>query len=241
MPRIDIIDLSSNNGHVDFPTVKRAGVQAMIHKGTEGVESVDGQCLSRCAQAKSAGLKVGVYHYLRVRHGRAQDAAEQAAEYLAIWRQVSPDILPCMDIETAYNTDPATTPGGPATAAECQQAVMQFWQAIVAATGLAPLVYTSGGEWVSMGLTGLRSVSSSPLWEAGYNASPPTPPSPWTSFAAWQWQGPAGQCPGVSGPCDVSQCDNLSALLIPSKNAMLLGLLAGVGLIAALVYYVWSK
>jgi GH25 family lysozyme M1 (1,4-beta-N-acetylmuramidase) len=236
MPRIDLIDLSSNNGHVDFPTVRAAGVQAMIHKATEGVGSLDSQCLTRCAQAKAAGLKVGVYHYLRVRHGRAQDAAEQASEYLAVWKQVSPDLLPCVDVESMYNTVNASA--GAATAAECQEAVMQFVQAIVAATNLAPIIYTSNGEWTSMGLTGLP-VGSSPLWEAGYGSSA-TPPSPWTSKAAWQFSG-SGQCPGVTGACDLTQCDNLAALLVPSKNIALLGLLAGLSLIAALAYYVASK
>ena len=238
--RADLIDISSNNGAVTFPVVASAGVKAVMHKATEGVGSFDSQCLTRCAQAKASGLKVGVYHYLRVRHGRPQDAAQQAADYLKVWKEVSPDLLPCVDVESAYNTDPATTPAGPATQAECQQAVLEFVAAIRQATGYSPIIYTSHGEWISMGLAALSTLASCPLWIASYGDSATAPP-PWTTFVAWQWSG-SGQLPGVSGPVDLSQCDDLS-LLMPKGLGIVTGygLIAGLILLGGLAYYAYAR
>ena len=203
--RSDILDLSSNNALVDFEAAALSGVQAVLHKATEGVGYVDPLCRIRCVQAKANGLRVGAYHYLRIRAGKPQDAKQQAIEYLSVWGKVDPDLLPCVDVETALNEH--------SSPAENCAAVTEFVSAIEDATGVSPIIYTSRGEWQSMGLSSLTSLARCPLWLAAYGAHA-TAPGPWLSFVAWQWTG-SGSCPGVIGPCDLSEAEDLGALMMP--------------------------
>ena len=224
--RTGLIDLSGNNPDpIDFARARAVGVQALLHKATQGVSAGDKAaapaaqlCVRRCAAARSAGLLVGAYHYLMVRHGRAQDARQQAADYLAVWRAVSPDLVPMLDVETAYNTrdrhGALLPPELRATVAECTQAVVDFVDQVRHDTGLSPGIYTSGGEWDEMGLSPLTSLADCPLWLAVYSSSPTyRVPAPWTSAAARQWAGD-GRVDGITGPVDVSELLDRDALRV---------------------------
>jgi GH25 family lysozyme M1 (1,4-beta-N-acetylmuramidase) len=216
--RTDIIDLSSNNPQIDFVQVAAAGIKAVLHKATEGVGYQDSKCVERCVAARQAGLKIGVYHYLRIRHNRPQDARDQARAYINVWHGVNSDLLPCLDVETAFNEG--------VTREEAAQAVIEFCDEINILTGHKTIIYTSHGEWVSMGLSPLTSLAINPLWVASYGSSATAPP-PWTIFAAWQFSG-SGNAPGVVGPCDLSQCDDLSLLLVPSGLSTLSKVVGGI-------------
>lgn len=227
--RADIIDLSSNNPQIDFQLVAKTGVKAALHKATEGVGYVDDKCLSRLAQAKAAGLKTGAYHYLRIRHGKPQDAREQAHQYLAIYRAANCEMLPCVDVETAFNEG--------VSQAEACEAVLAFIDEIRLA-GLNCIIYTSHGEWTSMGLSVLTRLSTCPLWIAAYGPSA-IAPRPWKTFAAWQWSG-SGAMSGVVGPVDLSQCDGLGPLLKPNLTKLYFGIAAALAAAAA-AYHLFGK
>lgn len=245
MQRADIIDLSSNNPQIDFQAVAKIGVKAVLHKASEGVGYIDNKCLPRLAQAKSAGMKIGAYHYLRIRHGKPQDAHQQAQQYLVLYRAANCDMLPCVDVETAFNTNYGSGPlaGKPmppeerCTNAEIAQAVSDFIDAIRVA-GYNCIIYTSHGEWVSMGLSVLSQLASCPLWVAAYGSSASAPP-PWKTFAAWQWTG-LGAMNGVVGPVDISQCDDLNLLLKSNPLKIVVGVVAAL-LATAAAYYHWTK
>lgn len=207
--KADLLDLSPNNAVVDLEAVALSGVRGVMVKATQGVTEGDAhaaptaeQCVARCSEARAQRLLTGCYAYLMVRHGRAQDARQQCADYLAVWRRIVPDLRPCLDVELGDNQA--------ATGAEFARAVLDWIDQCRHDTGLSPIVYTSRGEWLSRSLDVLASVSACPLWLAGYGESYVCPP-PWRTPAAWQWTG-TGSNPGVVGDVDVSEVLDWDAL-----------------------------
>lgn len=57
------IDVSENNGHIDWDDVREAGVQFAIVRSSYGKGSRDDMFLENVNGAHSAGLQVGAYHY----------------------------------------------------------------------------------------------------------------------------------------------------------------------------------
>lgn len=57
------IDVSENNGVVDWQAVKKAGIEFAIIRSSYGKNSKDEMFFQNVAGAKAAGLIVGAYHY----------------------------------------------------------------------------------------------------------------------------------------------------------------------------------
>jgi lysozyme len=57
------IDVSENNGVVDWQAVKNAGIEFAIIRSSYGKNSKDEMFSRNVAGAKAVGLKVGAYHY----------------------------------------------------------------------------------------------------------------------------------------------------------------------------------
>lgn len=57
------IDVSENNGVVDWQVVADAGIEFAIIRSSYGLNSKDEMFAQNVAGAKAAGLKVGAYHY----------------------------------------------------------------------------------------------------------------------------------------------------------------------------------
>ncbi len=52
------IDISNNDGHIDFNAVKSSGVEIIIIKATEGVDYVDPMLETYYAKAKEIGFNL---------------------------------------------------------------------------------------------------------------------------------------------------------------------------------------
>lgn len=183
------IDVSNNNGHVDFAAVHKAGYRFAFLKASEGTTFVDSYFASNAKAAKAAGLRVGAYHFLD-----ASPAAAQAKHFAARIHAAGlkpGDLLPVADVEK--------------TGVTTGQAVA-FIDAVHRELGVKPLIYTSPGfaRWPST--FGCR------LWVAHYGVSHPTIPPPWTAYAAWQ-HSQSGHVPGVSGACDLNVTNHLKELI----------------------------
>ncbi|WP_371380757.1 GH25 family lysozyme [Sporomusa aerivorans] len=57
------IDVSENNGYIDWQAVANAGIEFAIIRCSYGLHSKDSMFLQHVQGAKAAGLKVGSYHY----------------------------------------------------------------------------------------------------------------------------------------------------------------------------------
>jgi lysozyme len=183
-----VFDISHyENVSQEFVTTAEAGIVAVILKATQGTGFVDPTFLERAAEARSAGLLVGAYHFLD-----GSNPAEQVAHFLTV--AVSEGMVNWLAVD--WEPYPAS-----------QASVIQAATAVAsvrAATGTWPVLYTIRGMLSAPNNT----LSNCPLWLAEYGTRPICPPG----FSAWQlWQHTDGQVgsavvpvPGV-GPCDRSK------------------------------------
>ena len=82
---VKIIDVSGYQHAPDWAAIAREGYAAAICKSGDGIGSPDRSLSAHVDGARAAGLAIGTYHYLRIRHQRAQDALAQAREACAAW------------------------------------------------------------------------------------------------------------------------------------------------------------
>src|SRR5215472_12845265 len=183
-----VFDISHyENVSQEFATTAKAGIVAVILKATQGTGFVDPTFPERVAEARSAGLLVGAYHFLD-----GSNPAEQAAHFLTV--AVSEGMVNWL----ALDWEPY-----PPSQANAMQAATAA-ASVQAATGKWPVLYTIR----SMLSTPNKTLSNCPLWLAEYGTRPICP----AGFAKWKlWQHTDGQVgsavvpvPGV-GPCDRSK------------------------------------
>lgn len=194
--RVKGIDVSNNQGTVNFRRVREAGYVFAIVKATEGDGYVDPYFHNNVVAARAAGLKVGAYHFLRPRPARKGAAeADDFVRALKAAKIGKGDIRPVVDIEVSALSN-----------ADTVRYTREFVDAVAKATGVRPILYTypAFNTWpTTLGCA---------LWIAHYNVKQPTIPAAWTRYAMWQFTSTAS-VPGVNGHCDVSVCPDLSAVL----------------------------
>lgn len=191
------IDVSNHQAAVNFRAVRAAGYRFAYVKATEGEGFVDTLLPAHVAAARAAGVKVGAYHFLRPRPGRTGGA--EADDFVRQLRAVAPlDLRPACDVEVT-SLSPAAT----------EIYVEQFLDAVQAATGDRPLIYTYPyfiHPW--------RSAHEAGLWIADYRGrKAPEIPGPWPRWLIWQYSS-SGQVPGVGGHCDVNVCPDLRKVVV---------------------------
>src|SRR5262249_7952555 len=82
------IDLSHHNSHVDLVAAKAAGVQAVIHKATQGTKFVDPEYNQRHQSARELGVLWGAYHF-----GTGADGVSQAEHFLEVAQPTGIDLI----------------------------------------------------------------------------------------------------------------------------------------------------
>lgn len=95
------IDVSENNGQIDWQAVAAAGIEFAIIRSSYGLHSVDGNFADNLQAAQQAGLKVGVYHYS---YALTVDEARQEAERVIELLQehgINPELGIWYDMEDA--------------------------------------------------------------------------------------------------------------------------------------------
>lgn len=192
------IDVSSNQGQIDWAAVAGAGIQFAYLRCTDGVGWEDPMLRRYVVGARSEGLPLGGYHVLRGRAGRPQDAEAQARGFLERHRREQLELLPMLDVE-----DPASPKGmAPGATAE----VIATWLHVIEGElGVRPIVYTYPGFWASHPELRDASFARFPLWIAHYRQGGPTIPKPWATPLLWQYAagaGVIGSVAGVRGPVD---------------------------------------
>jgi len=183
-----VFDISHyENVSQDFVTTANAGIVTVILKATQGTGFVDPTFLERAAEARSAGLLVGAYHFLD-----GSSPAQQVAHFLTVATSEGGVDSLAIDWEP-YPSSQATTLQAATAVASVQ-----------AATGRWPVIYMTR----YMLSAANKTLANCPLWLAEYGTRPICPPG----FTAWQlWQHTDGQVgsavvpvPGI-GPCDRSK------------------------------------
>lgn len=234
------IDVSKNQGSIDFAQVWHAGFRFCIAKATEGADYQDSCFVTNMQRIRDlgagSGFFPGAYHFARPdnRAGRSGGETEakwfckvlqQTASQLGI--SIQRDFLePVLDMETYDESD----------ASDNAAWVDGFLSVVASETGRKGMVYTGPNYWrYQVGDTDQFAAAGIPLWEVKYTkngsdaaVSPPRVPTdtrkqPWVA-SLWQWSGGGdyayyhaqyGAIPGIpSGIADVNRVMGDESLLL---------------------------
>jgi lysozyme len=195
-----IIDLSSNNGSVDWHRLKHAGVDGAMLKASEGVTWNDPTFNQRRKDAQTANLHVGAYHYARPHEN---DPVMEANHFCNIVGHLAPgDILPALDLEEGS--------GSP----DFFYWIVKFNHRVEQKLGRYPLFYSYPAYIAQLKLA--RPVGSG-LWLASYGRDDgkdygAVVPAPWKRWLMHQFTSNA-TVGGVPGHADLSHASSLAPLL----------------------------
>ena len=184
-----VIDLSHHNQNLNFQQIQsQGGILGVIHKATQGIRFRDPDYESNRADALSAGLLWGAYHF-----GTGSDGVQQAEFFL---ESVSPDG------QTLLVLDFEANPQGPSMTLEEARAFVTHVQGV---TGRWPGLYS--GHYVKelLGASEDPVLANCWFWLAQYGPTPVVPAN-WQTWTMWQYtdgaQGPDPHSVAGAGRCD---------------------------------------
>lgn len=198
------IDVSRYQQAVSWKLVKEMKVRNVqigfaFIKATEGSNLVDPLFKRNWKKAKEAGVTRGAYHFFNPR----KDGKSQAKRFLSTVKLESGDLPPVLDIEKGWNIPKA----------KIQQEVKVWLDAVEAATGVKPIIYT----YVTFYEKYLKgSFDDYPLWIAHYYQ--PNSPRIKRSWQFWQ-HSEEGRVNGIRSKVDFNvfngDSTDFRALLVP--------------------------
>jgi GH25 family lysozyme M1 (1,4-beta-N-acetylmuramidase) len=185
MSYIKGIDISNNDGAVDFSKVVDDGVEYVYVKATEGQSYQDPYMDQFYQGCKNNKLKVGAYHFLV---GTSTPEAQAVNFYKKI-KDYEWDLVPMMDIETNFN--------------ELSNYVERF---IAAFKQLSPLnlgiySYTSFIDYIE---DSKETIKDMPFWEANYNNNPWSLADTFFTNRIGHQYTETGSINGVNCNCDIN-------------------------------------
>lgn len=189
------IDISNNDGNIDFIKVISDGVEVAYIKATEGTTYVDGYLETYYSKAKQVGLKVGFYHFLV-----GTSAPEtQAYNFYNHIKDKANDLIPMLDVETVFDG--------------LMDYALRFIAKFKELSNLPIGVYTYTSFMDNLD----SRLADYPLWEANYNNDPWNLPSSniWNSRVGHQYT-EKGSIDGVNTNCDVNEFNE--GILIETKT-----------------------
>jgi GH25 family lysozyme M1 (1,4-beta-N-acetylmuramidase) len=195
-PGLAGIDIWSGNGAVEWKKVKKAAVAFAYIRAAYG-DCADSRAKEYLEGARAAGVKVGVYHFLRAKNYQAQiDLMLKLLDSLAIGKG---DLPPALDVEDNPTYD---GPWNPAENDRFCSALAMWVEAVQKKTGAPPVIYTRADFWATLGNP--AGFGNCPLWIASYRDGQPTIPQGWHNYTFWQYSG-KGKVDGVSAGTDLSR------------------------------------
>jgi GH25 family lysozyme M1 (1,4-beta-N-acetylmuramidase) len=213
--RLKGVDVSNNNGSVDWRKVAGAGIDFAIVKISEGGDFIDfahgtkndsdavriQRLQARCAEVRRHGMTLGVYHFLRPRPDRTGDVEAEFAVKVARkvgWGKPG-DLRLCLDVEVRHPQ---------MGAAATHRYIGQFVKRAKQLTGHRPLIYTFPAFWDELGNP---SRFRCPLWIAHFGVDQPRIPRPWSRFVIWQHTSEGGVA-GIAGNVDLNKAKKLPVI-----------------------------
>lgn len=166
-----VVDLSHHDKVSSFAKAKKAGLQGMIHKATQGTSMVDETFEGRIAAARKAGLLVGAYHF-----GTDADVDDQVSHFLDTVGDTK-DILLALD----YEPNPS---GGTMSLKQAREWI----EKVEEKTGQSVVVYS--GHLIKQELDEDKDGfwGRHRLWLAQYGNNAKLPDA-WDKYWIWQYTG----------------------------------------------------
>jgi lysozyme len=182
------IDVSNNNGQVDWGAVAGAGYGFAVAKVTEGTNFVDQTFATNWAQMKANGLVRGAYHFARPDDNKAEDEANFFLD--SIKQQVGDlevgDFL-ALDLEVGSG--------------DLGEWALTWLRTVKDRAGFRPVIYSSPSFIQEHGLSNQQELGNYGLWLADWQGTLPSPPAPWQLLALWQ-DNDDSSVPGIGGNVD---------------------------------------
>jgi lysozyme len=160
------IDISKYQGtNINFAKVKAAGIEFVMLKATEGVNYTDPCFKTNAAAAISAGLPIGVYHFLR-----AGSAADQARDCLTAIKPYKITWPVAVDVENPSKGTELSDLGRD----KLTTLALDFCSRIKAA-GYQPMIYASYNWLYGAKLLDIARIKAAniPIWMAWYSSAAP--------------------------------------------------------------------
>ncbi len=199
------IDVSSNNGSIDWGKVRHSGASFACVKATEGQDYIDeGFGRKKMRAVTEAGLVPCAYHFLRPRLDRT--GAREAAWFTKVIGHAGYGkgwLPPMLDVE-----DETTS----LSASQMCRYVGSFLRLVRRNLGAKALIYTTPG-FAQKYFYDCPWLGRYPLWVANIKVSKPTIPAPWSKHLLWQYTWTA-HVTGVSKPVDADKLVGGRAALV---------------------------
>lgn len=199
------IDVSNNNGSIDWNKVKTSNVEIALIKATESNWFKDKYLKANYNGAKANGIKVGIYHFFRCDRN-AREQAEFFVNYIKEVGAINYDCKLCLDIETTEGQSGNTI----------TTMAVEFLERVKELTGKEVMIYT-GPSFANSYLD--NRLSKYPCWIAHYGVSKPMQTNVWGSNYAGHQYSSTGRINGVSGNCDINNFTDAVLLGITTNTA----------------------
>jgi GH25 family lysozyme M1 (1,4-beta-N-acetylmuramidase) len=195
------IDVSSYQGSITWSSVKNTSAKVFSWaKATEGVNFTDAQFVNNEVNGTSAGVVMGAYHFSRPETNSAVSEANYFVSVAGTYIKAG-NLPPALDLEDPGGSSPALT--SYFTSAALTSWVQTWMTTVQNATGITPVLYTSGGIANYLG----SSLHAYKLWIADPDGSATATPSstylgtwPTWTFKQYSWTGAVS---GISGNVDM--------------------------------------
>lgn len=194
IPRTDVVDVASYQANLsvaDFQNMKKAGVKGVIVKLTEGTTYKNPYAATQIANARTAGLVVGAYHYS---HFTSDSGAKAEANYFA---DAANSFGLGGSTYMADDLEDSSTKAG-----SVQNNAMSFANQLKSRGYSRPMLYTYQSYVEQTGLNP-SAFGDANIWIASCPYAPSADANWYPQYGMWQFNSNT-HFPGVSGGFDVS-------------------------------------
>lgn len=175
------IDISSNQGDINFNAVKDSGIEICYIKATEGISYTNPFFTKYYSNAKAAGLKIGFYHYLR-----SNNPVSEAKYFLSVVNGLDAACKFAIDVEETYHQSSNIISSN----------IRQFADHLIS-QGKEVVIYTYTNFYKNYVND---TVADLPLWIADYTQGSPNISN---SYIGWQYTS-SGSVNGINGHVDLN-------------------------------------
>lgn len=181
------IDVSGWQGEIDFSQVKNSGIDFVYIKSSEGQNTVDSYFRRNYEGARSNGLNIGFYHYVRAR--TTEEAILEAEHFANTIAGTVPTCKLAMDFENFGNL----------SISEINEIAKVFLERVQELTNKEMIIYSNTSS--ARTIFSWELANEYPLWVAQYYVNNPSDNGKWSVWEGFQYTD-RGTVPGINGYVD---------------------------------------
>lgn len=184
------IDVSAYQGYIDYASVRNAGIDVVYIKASEGDYLEDPEFRNNYNNAKSNGLNIGFYHFVRARS--EEEAIREAEFFSRVISGTEPNCRLAMDFEVF----------GSLGTYEINNISKVFLEKTQELTGKEMVIYSN--TYDARTIFSYELASKYPLWVAQYGVSIPSDNGKWENWVGFQYWD-RGNVSGIDGNVDLDR------------------------------------